>query len=957
MGGIIAMTKKMKKLIGIVLFVALSWLFVFTKAEVVEAYSWSKTLGNSPKVVQIDPENPNIGDVDPNAINLGLVGVDNTISIYNTSGVLTKTIPLYPTSTVYHNNFMPNETARVSKAGIYKGRYVDLMFKNTGVYSGNIDISPNGTVTFYRANTYEAYAKYLTMKIVDHETSEEFKDNTFYMPTYMGSIGYSLGNYVKGYDKSLTKAYYIPSADAFLKSSAYLDTTSNAAFDFMSAQGSNKTGEGYFTIYGQTSAAGYSFGSITSNSGSATAMPFFSPGLKSPLPVDYLPLAIPKTASPSADQKKMELTMKQELSKQTIDKYVPDNDSFKLTITEENTDFLDIQKNDFSLFMNNQEVVNDGTAYVLDLAKSGDKTTITVNLKTSYLKEQNGIAQAKAIEIRQSSAIKQNESDMKAAMNEQKFTVPIAAKLSYDLKFDEASTLKKEINTPNQDVALALTPPLTADITANYMVTSGTKVSDIPIDNLVKNLRNTMYDWDQVTASYASPTTNLNGTGNQIIVVNLISDTFGNKVPVNVTVRAQSNYILSYNANGGQGTLPAQATFTSSTTATVASGATLSKEGATFMGWSLESDPKNQTKIYKPGDKYGTLAAEKKSATLYAVWKLDAVLYTSWDDKTPTKELSKTIYRDTTETVLPFYWKTTDKVKYKVNVSLKDEVILTKTIENTVDDQQLTKAELAILLAKVPDNGSNALTVDFYELDTTGDVLNPLKPSDTLNLALTIEVPPISEYTVNFIDEKGNALHDPYVGSGLTGSVVKLSDVEEIKAIVDGLKADNYNLIESPADEFSIKSGGSSMDYKFSGLLTLLSAPSSLDFDIKKVDIRAEKFTNPEVKGDPLVISDTRADKLKWNLKAKLDQPLTSLDNKDVIIPNSIKYNNQDEEIALTDEDVVILSHTNTASGQYNVTQEQWSRGDGFMLDLAPGAVKALGKYQAKMTITLENAK
>ncbi|MFD2385976.1 hypothetical protein [Enterococcus rivorum] len=47
----------------------------------------------------------------------------------------------------------------------------------------------------------------------------------------------------------------------------------------------------------------------------------------------------------------------------------------------------------------------------------------------------------------------------------------------------------------------------------------------------------------------------------------------------------------------------------------------------------------------------------------------------------------------------------------------------------------------------------------------------------------------------------------------------------------------------------------------------------------------------------------------------------------------------------------------NTVSGLYDVTKERWSKGDGFMLDLAPGAVKALGKYQGKITITLENAK
>lgn len=950
------MTKKMRNFIGIIFFCALSWVLVVSKTETVEAYYWSSSLGNSPRVVKIDSENPNMNDIDPNAINLGLVGLDNTISIYNTRGVLTKTIPMYPTQTIYQNDFMPNETARVSKAGIYKGRYVDLEFKNTGVYSGDIHINPNGTATFYRTNTSVGYAKYLTMKIVDHETSEELKGKTFYMPTYISSIGYSLGNYVKGYDKSLTKAYYIPSSDMFLQNNVYLDTTTNSAFEFMSAKGNSKTGEGYFTIYGQTGSDGYSLGSIT-DSGSATALNFFSPGMKSPLPVDYLPLTIPKAASPSADQKKMELTMRQELSKQTIDKYIPDNDSFKLSITEDNTGFLDIKKNDFSLFMNNQQIANDGTAYTLDVARSGDKTTISINLKTSYLKELNGNAQAKAIEIRQSSAIKQNETDMKAAINEQKFTVPVAAALSYDLKFDEASTLKKNVDTPNQDVTLALTPPLTAEITTGYKVTSGTKVSDIPIDNLVKNLRNTTYNWDQVTASYASPTTTLSGTGNKVVVVNLVSNTFGNSVPVNVTVNVQNNYVLSYNANGGQGTLPAQAVFTSSTNAAVASGATLFKEGATFIGWSLAATPTSQDKIYKPGDIYGSIAAEKKSATLYAVWKLDAVLYTSWNDQVAVKEQSKTIYRNTTETVIPFYWKTTDKVKYKVDVRLGDEVILTKTIENTEDDQSLTKAELAILLNKVPENGSNTLTVDFYELNTDGDVINSLKPSDTLNLMLIIEIPPTAEYKVHFIDEKGKAIHEPYVGSGLTGATMKLSDVKEIEAIVNGLKADNYDLVESPADEFLIKPSGNNLDYKFTGLLTLLSAPSSLDFDIKKVDIKAEKFKNPEIKGAPLVVSDTRADKLKWNLKAKVDQPLTSLEDSDVLIPNAIKYNNQDEEITLTDEDTVIFGYTNTASGQYNITQERWSKGDGFILDLEAGAVKALGKYQAKMTITLENAK
>lgn len=232
------------------------------------------------------------------------------------------------------------------------------------------------------------------------------------------------------------------------------------------------------------------------------------------------------------------------------------------------------------------------------------------------------------------------------------------------------------------------------------------------------------------------------------------------------------------------------------------------------------------------------------------------------------------------------------------------------------------------------------------------------KGTTTKNTTINISVGPNSaEYSINFVDEKGNTLHSPYIGSEQIGTTVKLDELTEVQDIVDGLKANNFDLVESPENDLLIASGTNSVTYKFTGTLKLLSAPNILDFDIQKVSIKAEKFKNPEIKGDALVISDTRADLLEWNLKAKLDQPLTSLENEDVIIPDSIKYNNQDGEVTITDEDTVIFSHTNTASGKYNVTQERWSKGDGFLIDLAPGAVKMLGKYQAKMTITLENAK
>lgn len=943
------MMKNQKNLIGILALCMWGWFLFGVNTEISEAYSWT-SFGNSPKVIQID--SGSAGTIDPDAINLGLVGIDNTITVYNANGVIKATEPLYQSKSIA---FAVNETARVTKAGIYKGRYVDLIFKNTGLIAGSISLSTTGTISFYRTNMVanDGSTNYLTMTIVDHETSAAFTNNKFYLPTYNSSIDYPVGQYVKGYDKQKTNAFYIASDDTFMKSSTYLDTTSMASFNLISSTGNS---QGYFTIYGNIDAGGFKFGSVSSTS-SAAAIHFFQSSLKSPLPVDYLPLTIPKTATPSADQKSMEITMEQTLSKQSKDSYIPSGDSFELSIVEENTKFLNVKKEDFTLSIDGNTIANDGNSYTLDVVQSGTKATITVSLKTDFLKELNKNTQSKVLKINQKSAISGDETAMKAAMDEKKFTIPVTAVLSYDLKFDDASALEKNIVTPNQDVALTLTPPLTADITTGYKVTRGTQLSDIPIANLIKEPRNTIYDWDKVTASYANPTTVLNTNGNQVVIVNLVSDAFGNTTPVNVTVNVQGDYVLTYDANGGQGTLPVQGTFTASTGATIAGGETLSKDGARFAGWSLVPEPTGQDKIYQPGEVYGNSAAEKKSATFYAVWKLDVDLYTSWNKDISNKFLSHRAYSNIYSEMVPFYWKSSGKAKYQVNVTLNDTIISTQTIENTEDDQQLTESMLTILIEKLKENAVNNLVINFFELDEDGEIIDPLTPTDTLDLDFAVEMPPTALLTVNFVDENGQALHDPYTSEEIVSQSVKLDEITDVQTIVNELKADNYELIESPANEVFIGYSSNSVTYKFAGTLKLLSAPSAFDFDIQKVSIKAEKFTNPEIKGNALVVSDTRANKVKWNLKAKLEQPLTSLDDTEVIIPDSIKYDNQEEVITLTDEDAVIFSYTNTVSGQYNVTQERWSKGDGFFLDLAPGAVKALGKYQAKMIITLEDAK
>ncbi|OJG25627.1 hypothetical protein RU98_GL000868 [Enterococcus caccae] len=220
--------------------------------------------------------------------------------------------------------------------------------------------------------------------------------------------------------------------------------------------------------------------------------------------------------------------------------------------------------------------------------------------------------------------------------------------------------------------------------------------------------------------------------------------------------------------------------------------------------------------------------------------------------------------------------------------------------------------------------------------------------------------PNTAQLNVKFLDEKGNQLHDPYTSEENVGTPIDLTKLTGVTETIKELTNDNYILAKKPDNEvITIIDGKNDFTYQFSGTLKISSAPDILDFETKKATIDAVKYTNPTIIGEPLVISDTRADKVKWNLKARIDQPLTHSDKVqgDIIIPDAIKYKYQDDELTLTDQDTVIFSHLNTDSGSYNVTKERWSKGDGFMLDLQPGAVKVLGKYKAQITITLENAK
>ena len=549
---------KKKRMLLLKLFLASSIfvIIVFGNTKIVEAYNWSTPIGEFSKVEKIGDNIPNL---DENAINLRLIDGGNELKIYDTSGKLRLTQSMFISSQYIW--FKKNETAVITKVGIYKGKYVDLALKNinttdaeiNAMDTAHISTTTSGNIIFYR-NNYLGYSDeritYLNMNVVDHETGEKISNISFYLPSYRGSIDYSNGRFVSAYDKNLTNKYFIDTSDIFANTKIAVDSTSSKGFDLLTTSGRNTSDQGYFTVYGTTGSTGYKFG-VESEVNSASAISLLNPNTMSIIPNEYPPLTINETATGNDNGTTATFVMKQLLPRQRTNSYIPVDDSFELTMTEKNTGFLAISPDDFHLYVDNIEVPNDGIAYKLATEKSKDTTTIKLTLTSDFLKKINtGTTKDSTLEIRQTSTVINDQTKVTTAVKDSSITMPITSDLKYTLQ----NGLKKDIPAVEKEVSLSLNPRLTADVVPEITVYQGMTTGNLELETLVSNLRNEDYPWDKVTATSDEPDTILTTLGEQTISLTLKSSTFGNTkkidVPLIVEEAPVDNAVLTWDSSG-----------------------------------------------------------------------------------------------------------------------------------------------------------------------------------------------------------------------------------------------------------------------------------------------------------------------------------------------------------------------------------------------------------------------
>ena len=219
----------------------------------------------------------------------------------------------------------------------------------------------------------------------------------------------------------------------------------------------------------------------------------------------------------------------------------------------------------------------------------------------------------------------------------------------------------------------------------------------------------------------------------------------------------------------------------------------------------------------------------------------------------------------------------------------------------------------------------------------------------TLPITMTI-VGDIGTVKVDFIDEAGDALHEPVTLQGNINTTIDLTGEEKVQEAIQSILKQNYVIDQKPEMENSIPINleENSVIYKFKGKLFIQSFPKYLNFGQKNLGgtfIKVEQA----IYDQPLIVWDNRKYRGDWNLTVTLIQPLVSQADPTKELPSALKYKvNEKETVALQKGTAqTIATRKHREQGQYNISQEWDKNTTGLQLEVSPNKVVLPGKYRA----------
>ncbi|MHC5247439.1 mucin-binding protein [Enterococcus sp. LJL90] len=254
-------------------------------------------------------------------------------------------------------------------------------------------------------------------------------------------------------------------------------------------------------------------------------------------------------------------------------------------------------------------------------------------------------------------------------------------------------------------------------------------------------------------------------------------------------------------------------------------------------------------------------------------------------------------------------------------------------------------------------------TPDFETIvATTGDKTIQVRLTDEAGNSATVNVT-ITVYdnriTVNFIDGDNKVLETAIQIAGRPTEPINLATNTEVLAKISSVTNHGYTLETTgrPNPEtVTFTETTQSVNYLFSGILAIESAPSSIDFGTIVFDATVQRRDNPNLNGEKLVISDNRA-KVDggWTLTATLTKEMTNDQTKSVM-SNALVYVDANlKEVPLSDEEQTIAVN---ATGGNQVITDSWgttadSEGLKLIADPSETTFSNLGSYNGQITWTV----
>ncbi|MBO0469960.1 hypothetical protein JZO66_05355 [Enterococcus sp. DIV0242_7C1] len=210
--------------------------------------------------------------------------------------------------------------------------------------------------------------------------------------------------------------------------------------------------------------------------------------------------------------------------------------------------------------------------------------------------------------------------------------------------------------------------------------------------------------------------------------------------------------------------------------------------------------------------------------------------------------------------------------------------------------------------------------------------------------------------TIEFIDEDGIVNESKTITiDTLTGTVIDLTKNDDVKAVLTALENDGYKITQRPANEGNITvTSNMTVQYHYSGIVYLASAPDMIDFGTIQFTALDVHVKNPTLTGKDLTVRDTRSStkKSSWDVKARVTKPMTRVGDTN-ILKNAIHYQYGDNDIELSETSAETVFKKDKG-GDYNISQEWNTDGDGVKLAVAGADAQKTGEYQGEITWSLE---